>query len=114
MESSLVNSLGYVYDGIRWAEPSDFDCKGAFEFPTNKRGKRRRLLGRHYIHKTGLAFIRVLQDDKENYLIFWVKNRLQIGQNDELDSQTSELFFRLVSSVETEKVKERTEMMVQP
>jgi hypothetical protein len=100
IESQLIQNMDYVFDGRRWVDPFDFEDDCPFEFPLNTRGKRRRLLGRHYMHRSGLGFLRVLQDEKETMVFLWVKNRLQIGQNLELTSQASGLFYQMMDCIQ--------------
>ena len=105
LEKHLLSKFQFVFDGIRWVDPVEINGAPGFQFPS-KRGKKTRLLGRHYVHRSGIAFVRVLEDENGIVAFLWLQNRFQIGHNEDLKAQAAALLgdlkaFVALASIET-------------
>jgi len=87
-------------------DPVEINGAPGFQFPL-KRVKRTRLLGRHYVHRTGIAFVRVLEDEQGCVVFLWLQNRFQIGDNEDLQTQAAALLNDLKAYVAVTSTKSK-------
>jgi len=93
LELLLKNELDFIQDSDRRVRPidldhlPDFDCRSKL----NRGGT---IVARQYVHITGVAFVRVIQNCKNHTAFFWVKNGLQDTADEDTKSAAFTLFHK--------------------
>lgn len=102
-EEQLQSKFQFVYDGKRWVDPTEIPGAPGFQFPM-KRGKRTRLVGRQYIHRSGVAFIRAFEDENGFALFFWLQNRFLTGNSEDMQVTAASLLRDLKDYVDVTSI----------
>lgn len=90
LEEQLNVKFQFAYDGKRWVDPVEIPAAPGFYFPI-VRGKRSRVVGRQYIHCSGIAFIRAFEDEKGHTIFLWLQNRFLTGNSEDMIATASSL-----------------------
>lgn len=100
LEEQLNVKFQFAYDGKRWVDPVEIPAAPGFYFPII-RGKRSRVIGRQYIHRSGIAFIRAFEDEKGRTIFLWLQNRFLTGNSEEMIAAASSLLKDLKSHIKS-------------
>jgi hypothetical protein len=90
LEEQFSVKFQFVNDGKRYVDPVEIPAAPGFQFPI-LRGKRSRVVGRQYVHRSGIAFIRAFEDEKGYTIFLWLQNRFLTGHNEEMIAAASSL-----------------------
>lgn len=96
IESDLVDVFNYVNDGVHFMASMDakyIDDINDFEFPVDRRGRRKNIPARQYVHRSGTLFVRLLRDEKGWVLFVVFENGLH-NHGDEEKKRTARALFR--------------------
>ena len=93
----LIKKYNFVYDGEYWVDPIGLDNINGFDFTWKKRVKKTNT--RQYIHKTGLIFVKALQDSKGCNLFFISLNR-RIAKGDAQNQLVENIFKQIYKYIQ--------------
>jgi len=85
-----ISKHGFINDGIQMTESSFLDCLDdatEFEFPRNNAGEIKSIPSAQFVHHTGTVFVRFLQDQHDNGIVFAIINNRVVEADERLFNQ---------------------------